>query len=236
MKNICLLIIFLSIFGIFAFSEEVTILNDSTRITREMVSPTENVEAMEAYNIGTYLLQQRNFPEAEIFLLRAIESDNLFVDAMDHLGLVYRNLERYNDAEYWYLKSIEINPDNLVPYINLAIVYRFQGRLEDARQTYIRAQRIDQNDPEPYYGIGVLYQMAGQYRFSIEYISAAMYIYNERNSLLIFNAFYIQGNNYYYLEEYDEALRFLKASLIYHTDNISIQNRINEIENILNIN
>jgi len=228
---ICLF--FIGTAGISLFSEEIIALNDSVFITREMVSPTDNIEAMEAYNAGNALLRQRNFLEAEAFFLKAVELDNLYVDAMDHLGLVYRNLGKYKDAEYWYLKSIEINPNNLVPYMNLAMAYRFQGRFEDARQIYLRAQKIDPNDPEPYFGIGVLYQLAGQYRASIDFINVAAQKYDERNSLLIFDSFYVQGENYYYLREYEEALKLFRAAIIHHTDNIAIQNRIKEIENIL---
>jgi tetratricopeptide (TPR) repeat protein len=233
MSKILILFTILNIFLFSLFPEEITILDDSTRITREMVSPTESKEAMEAYNIGTNLLRERKFSEAEAYLLKAIELDTGYVDAMDHLGLVYRNLEKYGEAEKWYLKSIEINPNNLVPYINLGMVYRLQGRYEDSRQIYLRAQRIDPNDPEPYFGIGILFQLVEQYEVSINFMDIAMQKYNERNSVLLFNAIYAQGNNYYYIRKYEDALRFFKAASTYYTDNIIIQNRILEIENIL---
>jgi len=215
------------------FSEEVRFLDDSTVITLEMVSPTENIEAREAYNNGTALLRQNNFSEAEGYFLKAIELDNKFVDAMDHLGIVYRNLRRYEEAEEWYLRSIEINPNNLVPYINLGIVYRYQGRYEDARQIYLKAQRINPDDPEPYFGIGVLYQLVEQYRISIEFINIAIQKYN--NTLLLCNAFYVQGNNFYYMKEYEEALKYYKVAILGFPDNDNIRNKIIEIENMLGI-
>jgi len=236
MKKIILFLFLISITGMNIFSQEITVLNDSTLISGAMVSPTNNAEAMEAYNTGTALMRQTHFKEAESFLLKAIELDSKFVDAMDHLGLVYRNLGRYEDAEYWYKKSIDINPNNIVPYLNLAIAYRFQWRLEDARQTYLIAQRIDPDNPEPYFGIGMLYQLAEQYQTSIEIIRIAMQIYSERDSVLIFNAFYAQGNNYYYLEEFEEALRFYELAFIHHSNNTSIQNRIIELKGKLNKN
>jgi len=233
MTKMAIFVFFLTVIGTGIFSEDIRLSDDSTIITREMVSPTENIEAREAYNNGTALLRQNNFSEAEGYFLRAIELDNEFIDAMDHLGIVYRNLGRYDEAEKWYLRSIGINPNNLVPYINLAIVYRFQGRYEDARQIYLRAQRIDPDDPEPYFGIGVLYQLVSQYRVSVDFINIAIQKYTERNSILICNAYYAQGNNYYYLEVYEEALKYYKVALFCYPDNNDIQNRINEIENKL---
>ena len=231
MKRVILLSLFVFIYFSNLFSQEPRILEDSTIITNEMVSPTNIIEAMDAYNNGTNLLRQNNYKEAEEYFLKAIELDNKFVDAMDHLGIVYRNLNRYEDAEIWYLRSIELNANNLTPYINLGIVYRLQGRNEDARQIYLRAQKIDPSDPEPYFGIGVLYQLVGQYNISIDFIKIAIGIYSERESvLLLCGAMYVQGNNYYYLEEYEEALKYYKVALLAYPDNNEIQSKIIEIE------
>jgi tetratricopeptide (TPR) repeat protein len=231
MNKLLITVFFLNIFIQHLSSEEIIRSDDSTFIAREMVSPTENINAMEAYNQGTHLFHQNKFEEAEKYLLRAIELDNNFVDAIDHLGLVYRHLQRYNESEKMYLLSIEKNPNNMIPYINLAIVYRLQYRYEDARQIYLRAQKIDENDPEPYYGIGVLYQLVRQYESSAYFINIAIQKYIENESILVFDAFYIQGNNFYYMEEYDEALEHFKLALIYYSDDDEILNKINEIEN-----
>ena len=214
------------------FSQEVRMSDDVTIITREMASPTENIEAKEAYNNGTALLRQNNFSEAEKYFLLAVELDDKYVDAMDHLGIVYRNLGRYEEAERWYLRSIEINPYNLVPYINLAVVYRFQGRYEDSRQTYLKAQKIDPEDPEPYFGIGMLYQLVGQYSISIVFLQEAIARYN--NTLLLCGTLYNQAYNFYCMEEYEDALKYYKLALLGYPDNEDIKNRIDEIENMLN--
>ncbi|MCL2092875.1 MAG: tetratricopeptide repeat protein [Treponema sp.] len=226
---VCLLLFF----GTILSAQDVTFTEGATRITRDMASPTENLEAMEAYNRGTELYRQNSFTEAEPYLLKAIELDSNYVDAMDHLGLVYRNLNRYDEAEYWYLRSIETNPDNIVPYLNLGVLYRFQGMLEDARLIYLRARDLDPQDPEPYFGIGMVYQMAGLYEVSIEFINLAMSIYYERESLLTFNAFYAQGLNYYFLDQYQEALGYFRAALIGHPQNTRIHELIMELEEIL---
>jgi tetratricopeptide (TPR) repeat protein len=234
MKKLIITIFILIIFSQYISSEDIRRLDDSTFIAREMVSPTENMNAMDAYNQGTSLLHQNQLEEAEKYLLKAIELDNNYVDAIDHLGLVYRRLQRYDDSEKMYLLSIEINPNNTVPYLNLAMVYRFQWRYEDSRQMYLRAQKIDENDPEPYFGIGVLYQLVERYDISISFINFAIQKYLDKDSVLVCDALYVQGNNYYYMEEYDEALKYYKLALLYYPDSGEIKNKINETENRLN--
>jgi tetratricopeptide (TPR) repeat protein len=232
-KYLFTIILFITISTQNIFSEDIIRSEDTTFITKEMVSPTENKEAMEAYNKGTYLLRQNRFEEAEKYFFKAIELDNKYVDAIDHLGLVYRHMKKYEDSEKMYLLSIEINPNNTVPYINLAIVYRLQGRYEDARQSYLKAQKIDTNDPEPYFGIGVLYQIVGMYEMSMSFINIAIQKYIDINSNLICDAYYVQGNNYYFIDEFDTALKYYKAALIYYPNDKEIQKRISEIEDRL---
>ncbi|MDR1025553.1 MAG: tetratricopeptide repeat protein [Treponema sp.] len=91
---------------------------------RPMVAPSNNEQAMQAYTIGSRFLDENNLTEAERYLTEAIKLDPLFVDAMDHLGMVYRRQNRLDEAEEMYLRSISINDKNAVPYQNLAIVYK----------------------------------------------------------------------------------------------------------------
>jgi tetratricopeptide (TPR) repeat protein len=175
-----------------------------------MAAPTENVQAMVAYNKGTVLLGNNELDEAEKYLKEAIDLDPLFVDAMDHLGLVYRRQRRYDDAEKIYLQSIAINRKNTVPYQNLAIVYRLQNRLEDAFEQYRQIMEIEPENPESYYGIGELFQITGDYERSIPYFDTAIEKYIAIKSGLVYDALYCQGLNYYRLNRYETALRYLE--------------------------
>jgi Flp pilus assembly protein TadD len=213
MNRVIITVFLFTVFSQYLFSEDFVRLDDTTLITKDMVSPTDNAEARDAYNQGTSLMNQNQYKEAERYFLMAIELDNKYAAAMDHLGFVYRRLERYEEAKKMYLLSIETNSNNIVPYINLAVVYQLQDRSEDARQAYLKAQNVDENDPEPYYGIGALYQMVGQYDMSIAFMDFAIQKYAEKESYLIGDAFYIQGDNYFYKQEYAETLEYYNAAL-----------------------
>jgi Flp pilus assembly protein TadD len=106
-----------------------------------MIAPSKNEQAMTAYTTGSKFLKENRLDEAEKYLKEAIELDPLFVDAMDHLGMVYRRQNRLDDAEQLYLKSIAINDKNPVPYQNLAVVYRMKNRLDDAFELYKKDNR-----------------------------------------------------------------------------------------------
>ena len=197
----------------------------------EMVSPTENERAMMAYNIGTYLMRQNRLDEAENLLKEAIDLDPVFIDAIDHLGLVYRKQNRLDEAERNYLKSIELNDKNRVPFLNLAVVYRLQGRLNDAFQLYRHVTQIYPDDPEGYYGIGEIFFIVGDNENAMTFIDKAINLYIGLNSLLVYDAFYYKGMLCYRMAEYDEALKYLEEARKGNPNNETLERTINEIKN-----
>jgi tetratricopeptide (TPR) repeat protein len=196
-----------------------------------IVAPSENEQAIFAYNIGTQHLMENNLDDAEKYLKEAIDLDPLFVDAMDHLGMVYRRQNRLFEAEEIYLKSIEINEGNKVPYQNLAIIYKTQNRLNDAFELYKTMIKIDQNDPEPYYGIGGLFYMVGEYENSMIFFDKAIELYININSPYVYDAFFYKGLIYYRMNEYDEALKYLEEARKGNQNNETLERTINEIRN-----
>jgi superkiller protein 3 len=196
-----------------------------------IVAPSDNEQAMQAYITGSKLLRENNFNEAESYLKEAIELDPLFVDAMDHLGMVYRRQNRLDEAEEMYLRSISINDKNLVPYQNLAIVYRLKNRLNDALELYKKMMSIDENNPEPYYGIGELFYMVGDYEKSMPFFDKAIELYIKQNSTVVYDAFYYKGMIYYRMGNYDEALKYLEEVQKANPNNRTLEELINEIKN-----
>jgi tetratricopeptide (TPR) repeat protein len=203
----------------------------------DMVRPSENEQAMYAYNLGTQLMRINRLDEAEELLKEAISLDPEFVDAIDHLGLVYRRQNRLDEAEKMYLRSIELNKENAVPFINLAVVYRIQGKLDDAFQLYKHVAQIQPNNPEGYYGIGELFYLIENFENAMMFFDAAIVLYNRVNSPTVYDAYYYKGMIYYYSEEYEEALTYLEEAIKGNPNNETLKNTINEIKNkLLNTN
>jgi len=231
-KRRILFVLFILLYT-FLYSQEVP---DYNLLSDDMVAPTTNEEARLNYDQGTNSLKNNNLDEAEKYLLRALELDPYFVDAMDHLGLVYRRQKRYEDAISIYQKSISINEKNYVPYMNLAIVYKLQKRYDDALLEYFKIIDIDKENPESYYGIGQLYYEVALYEECIKYMEIALSKYYEQESLYVFDAGYNLAYAHYYLKNYEEALRYFKFASTYYNTDKTISDKIIELENILSNN
>jgi tetratricopeptide (TPR) repeat protein len=196
-----------------------------------MVAPSRNEEAIAAYNMGTQALWDNRLTEAEEYLKKAIDLDPNFVDAMDHLGMVYRRQNRFAEAEEMYLRSIALNSENKVPYQNLAVVYQLQNRLNEAFELYQKIIQIDPDDPEPYYGIGELFYIVGNYANSIVFFDRAIELYMIQDSPYIYDAYFYKGMMYFRLNNHEEALKYLEQARIGNPNNSVIENTINDIRN-----
>jgi tetratricopeptide (TPR) repeat protein len=194
-----------------------------------MVAPTENEEAMIAYNLGTQYLRENRLEEAERHLKKAIDLDPLFVDAMDHLGMVYRRQNRLAEAEEIYLRSIGLNGENKVPYQNLAIVYRMQNRLAEAFELYRTLVLLDQDDPEGYYGMGELFFTVRDYENAMVFFDEAIRLYIRSNSPYVYDAYFYKGVILYYQNKYEEALVYLQEARKGNPNNATLESIINEI-------
>lgn len=209
-------------------------INNYNFIVGDLVAPTTNEEARINYNNGTESLHQNDLDNAEKYFLKAIELDPGYIDAIDHLGIVYRRQTKYEEAIKMYQKSISLNDKNYVPYINLALVYKLQNRYEDARLTYLKVIEFDKENPEPYYGIGQLYLEVEMYEECIDFMQIALNKYYNNDSMYLFDASYNIAYAYYFMGSLEDALKYFKFTATYYTDNQNIQNIIEEIESTLN--
>lgn len=99
-------------------------------------------------NLGSALLGQQRFAEAETPLRRAVEIDPGFVEARSNLGLVLMSLGRFADAEACFRRAVEQAPKAAKAHNNLGMALKEQGRLEPAEQAFRAAL-----DVEPDYAV-----------------------------------------------------------------------------------
>jgi len=190
-------------------------------------------EARQAYIEGSRLMMDHRFEEAEPYLLKAVQIDPAFMEALDHLGIVYRRQKKYEEAEKVYLQSLALDEKNSFACINLALVYRDLNRPDDVFNMYKKAHEINPDDPEPYFGMGALCQSLKDYEQSKVYFSYAIDLYHKIKSDNVYDALYNQGVNHYMLKEYDEALECFSQVIEVYPDEKNSLNLIAKIKEIL---
>jgi len=190
------------------------------------VSKSDNEEAQMFYDRGTQYMIDKQPDKAQYCLMKAVELDPAFMQAIDHLAIVYRRQGNLEEAEKLYLQSLTLDEKNTVPYANLALIYRQMNRLGDAAKMYQRIQQLEPENPESYYGMGALYQTIGEYEKSKEFFDEAIIIYIRTKSNMLYDALYNQGTNFYHLKDYPKALECFEEALKGHPNDEYLQKMI----------
>lgn len=196
---------------------------------RKPDSPTSNAEttdeqqaladgrtALEAarnhYNVGSAFIVERKFDRAIDPLKKAVSLDPNFTDAMDHLGIAFRNLGDLSSAEKWYRRSLEVKPDNVTALLNIALVLSVTQRTDEAIDSIQHAIEVEPNNPETYYGLGQLLHSHQDYSDSIPYAEKALVLYTESKSQYVFDASYILGEDLFRIGDWTNAVLFLQSA------------------------
>jgi len=93
-------------------------------------------------NLGMIFLQEKNYPEAETYFLKAVQIKESSTYLLN-LGHVYANMNKLEKAEEHYRKSIELDPSSLMAWKSLGSLYQFQ-------QKYFQSVEVWENIIEYY--------------------------------------------------------------------------------------
>ena len=146
-------------FALSSFSPE-TVTYDNEAQNSGGVDNT--ISAMDYYNEGVSLYDQRRYDEAIIKFERALELDPTNKEAWAYKGISLDDLGRYSDALFCYDKAIAIDPYYIVPWYNKGIILGNQGQYLDSITCFDRVISIDPNDGGAWYNKGVALELLGR--------------------------------------------------------------------------
>ena len=110
---------------------------------------TKSKKAIAYYEEAIKYTNARDGENAKQSLLKAIEKDNLFIEAHMMLGYIYSDLNQSEKAVEEMKKAIEINPDFLsTNYFSLAKYQIATGNYKDAKQNIDRFLRNPSGNSE----------------------------------------------------------------------------------------
>ncbi len=95
--------------------------------------------------IALVYMDSKNFDEAikHLDISIGINSDN---PAYYNLGVIYRNLKKFDKSQEFFLKTIEKNPNFIDAYLNIAKIYENNQNFNEADKFYQKALLIDKKN------------------------------------------------------------------------------------------
>lgn len=144
-------------------------------------------------------------------------------DAMNAIGYSYYKIGNNGKAETWYRQSIETNPENAEPYRHLGKIYTETRKYQSAINMFSALIEIEDDDPDGYFGLGLVYNKVNMYEDSLTYLDRAIQYYLKNNSVEAIEAYYLQGINYYYTGQTENAFSYLSAIEEYYLDDVNLR-------------
>lgn len=131
------------IFFLFLLSWNLSVLAQSHRLT------STNKKALKYYKQAETFYVQRNYPEAELALIKSLQKDESFIEAMFLLGDIYREQDKTLDAIDSYEKAVAANPSFFPAAIYfLGDLYLEKNQFDKAISAYTRFLKIEGSSPE----------------------------------------------------------------------------------------
>jgi tetratricopeptide (TPR) repeat protein len=187
--------------------------NDTTLLEDgKIYCSSKNQKARKFYSAGHAAALKKDFSNAKLNYQKAIDTDPLYCDAMDNLGLIYRSEGKITEAIQLYSRSLEISPNNEVALINLAVAYKFNKQPDKAFELYRRVIDTNPANPEGYYGIGNTFVKELKFEEAIPYLLKADQIYIDSNSTHIHHSGYLLGKAYFKQGQCSESIYFMERS------------------------
>jgi len=129
-------------------------------------------------------------------------------EAHANLGLIYRQIKKYDAAELHYQKAIKINPDDVFLYNNLGVVYRKQKKYADAVKMFQKCVEIEPKNAIYHLNLAIAFRSQEHYDLAIaEYVEATSL--NKK----LHNAWWDLALCYQAVDKDDKALAALETFL-----------------------
>ncbi|MCX6200514.1 MAG: tetratricopeptide repeat protein [Bacteroidetes bacterium] len=193
-------------------NHQITISTLNHAEERKSYEGTNSNEALQYYNEGTNYAFKNDFDNCKKYYLMALQIDSEFVQAYDNLGVLYRRLGDYEKAIEKYKQSIRFYPMGKVAHQNLASVYSMIKQFRNAGTEYETLIKLDSTDPEGYFGYANLNMEELKYDSALKNAKMALKLYEKQNSTFIAEGQYLIGLIYYYKQDNDNAIKYLRIA------------------------
>ncbi len=125
------------------------------------------------YNQAVDLARLSQFDKAIPLLVRALEINPDFVEAVNQLGICYVDTKQFALAEQTFSKAIAQHPEDRNLYVNRARAHVGLGGLASAEKDYLRALKISPDAVDLYSAMGNMFHSGGDRKKAGQYFALA---------------------------------------------------------------
>ena len=173
--------------------------------------------------LGEILIIQKNYIEAEYYLLKAYKINNFSASVCANLSFCLLKQNKISNAYDYALLSCKIEPKNHRFFNNLGLILKEKKLYIKAKAAFLKAIKISPKYAEAHNNLGTLLQFNQP--------DKAIYHYNiaEKDKSILFEVFLNKASAYRQQEDHKLALKYVKKSIKINPTN----HRCNKLMGIL---
>ena len=139
---------------------------------------------------------------------RALELDEIFVEAYYHIGIAYYNKKKYNVAIENFQKAVNYSEKHTNSWNSMGLAYEAKEDYDNALIKLSKAVEIDSNFADGWYNLGNVYKLRKEFDNAISNYNKATELNPE-----FAKAWFFMGCTYFDKKDYNNALQNLEKAI-----------------------
>ncbi|MFX1329815.1 MAG: tetratricopeptide repeat protein [Promethearchaeota archaeon] len=162
----------------------------------------------ELINKAKLEIENKNYDSAIENCRRALEVDEIFVEAYYYIGISYTYKKKYDVAIDNFQTAVNYNKKHVKSWNAMGLAYEAKGDYEKALKNLNRAIEIDPGFYKVWYNLGNVYKLRKEFDKAIESYKKAIEINKEHAK-----AWFFMGIAYFDKKDYNEAIDNIERAI-----------------------
>ncbi|MFX1242905.1 MAG: tetratricopeptide repeat protein [Promethearchaeota archaeon] len=162
----------------------------------------------ELINRAKFELENRNYDKSIEQCTRALELDDIFVDAYHYLGLNYYYKKNYTLSIDNFQRAVDYDKNYFESWKWLGLTYEAKEDYDNALENISKSVEINPNYADGWFNLGNVYKLRGEFDKAIESYDKATEVEVE-----FANAWFFKGIAYFDKKDYNNAVLSIEKAI-----------------------
>jgi len=162
----------------------------------------------ELINRAKLEIENKEYDKAMENCRRALELDEIFVEAYYHIGLAYNSKKKYDSAIENFEKAVNYDPKHVNSWNSMGLAYEAKEDYDKAVKNLNKAIEIAPDFSEGWYNLGNVFKLRIEYDKAIEHYTKATEVNPE-----FAKAWFFMGTAYFDKKDYNNAIQQIEKAI-----------------------
>lgn len=162
----------------------------------------------ELINRAKVEIENKEYDKAIENCRRALDLDDIFVEAYYHIGLAFNYKKKYDSAIENFQKAVNFDKKHVNSWNSLGLAFEAKEEYDNALKNLNKSIEIEPNFSDGWFNIGNVYKLKEEYDMAIENYTKATEVDPE-----FAKAWFFMGCAYFDKKDYNSAIQYIENAI-----------------------